>query len=656
VCGLTGFWERDGQPADALTPRVTRMCDALEHRGPDDSGVFVDAPAGLALGFRRLAILDLSPNGHQPMVSADGRFVIVFNGEIYNHRDLRQRLTAAGARFRGTSDTEVLLELASARGAERVFAEAWGMFAIALWDTVTRTLYLGRDRLGKKPLYYADLPPRAGLPGGLVFGSELKALREHPLFDDRLDRDALASYFRYAYVPDPASIYRAARKVPPGSYLVCRDARPAQIVRYWSAVDVAGQGLAARAPIDDTQALDDLDRLLRDAVLRRMESDVPLGAFLSGGIDSSMVVALMQAQSPRPVRTFTIGFEVEGYNEAEAARTVAAHLGTEHTELYVTPDKARDVIPRLPRIFDEPFADSSQIPTFLVSQMARRDVTVALSGDGGDEVFGGYTRYQWAEGIWRRLEGKPQPMRRSAARMMEAVPPGWYDAAYGAVRPLVPSRFRQSLPGDKAHKLAAVLDVAGPDDLYRRLLSQWPHPARVVLGGQEADWEPEVEAAREVVPNFTERMMLLDLVGYLPGDILVKVDRASMAVSLETRAPLLDHRLIEWSWRLPLALKRRNRTGKWMLRQLLYRYVPASLVERPKMGFGVPIDSWLRGPLRDWAWSLIEPARLKREGVLQPEPIERLWHDHQSGRRNHQYRLWVALMFQAWREEWSVTI
>jgi asparagine synthase (glutamine-hydrolysing) len=490
----------------------------------------------------------------------------------------------------------------------------------------------------------------------LLFGSELKALRAHPSFDDRLDRDAVASYFRYAYVPDPASIYRAARKTPPGSYLVCREGRIVRTVPYWRAIDAARDGLASRTAPDDAEALDLLDGLLRDAVLRRMEADVPLGAFLSGGIDSSMVVALMQAQSTRPVRTFTIGFDVEGYNEAEAARAVAAHLGTEHTELYVTPDEARAVIPRLPHVFDEPFADSSQIPTLLVSQMARRDVTVALSGDGGDEVFGGYTRYSWAEGIWRRLANKPQPMRRSAARMIEAVPPGWYDAAYGAVRPLVPARFRQSLPGDKAHKLAAVLDVAGPDELYRRLLSQWADPARVVLGGREADWRPEAAEASGVVANFTERMMLLDLVGYLPGDILVKVDRASMAVSLETRAPLLDHRLIEWSWRLPLELKRRNRTGKWMLRQLLYRYVPPSLVERPKMGFGVPIDTWLRGPLRDWASSLLEPARLRREGVLDPAPIERLWRDHQSGRRNHQHRLWVALMFQAWREEWSVTI
>ena len=387
-----------------------------------------------------------------------------------------------------------------------------------------------------------------------------------------------------------------------------------------------------------------------------MEADVPLGAFLSGGIDSSMVVALMQAQSTRPVRTFTIGFEVEGYNEAESAKAVASHLGTDHTELYVTPDEARAVIPRLPRIYDEPFADSSQIPTFLVSQMARRDVTVSLSGDGGDEVFGGTRRYAWAEGIWDRLAGKPRPVRRTAARMMEAVPSGWYEAAYGAVRPLVPSRFRQSLPGDKAYKLAALLDAAGPDDLYRRLLSQWPDPSRVVLEGRENDCTKDVEQARALVPGFTERMMLLDLTGYLPGDILVKVDRASMAVSLETRAPLLDHRLIEWTWRLPLAFKRRNRTGKWMLRQLLYRYVPPSLVERPKMGFAVPIDRWLRGPLRDWAWSLLEPSRLRREGVLRPESIERLWYDHQSGRRNHQHRLWVALMFQAWREEWSATM
>lgn len=627
------------------------MADAIRHRGPDDGGTWTDEQVGLALGFRRLAILDLSPSGHQPMVSASGRFILAFNGEIYNHHEIRHRLEQEGARFRGTSDTEVLLEAADAWGPERMFHEAWGMFAVALWDRSERTLVLGRDRLGKKPLYYAPLP------SALLFGSELKALRAHPAFDDRIDPDALTSYFRFAYVPEPTSIYRAVRKVPPGAFVVFGPAQASRTVYYWRAVDVARQGLSRRgAAPDDAGALNDLDVLLRDAVKRRMEADVPLGAFLSGGIDSSMVVALMQAQSTRPVKTFTIGFDVEGYNEAEAAKAVAAHLGTDHTELYVTPAEARDVIPRLPHVYDEPFGDASQIPTCLVSELARRAVTVTLSGDGGDEVFGGYTRYAWAASIWRRLESRPRAMRRSAARVMQYVPASWYDTAYGAVRPLVPARLRQSLPGDKAHKLAAVMDVGSPDELYLRLLSQWHDPEAVVVGGREPEWASVLEAIREAVPDFTERMMLADLTGYLVGDILVKVDRASMAVSLEARAPLLDHRVIEWSWGLPLAFKRRHQTGKWLLRQLLYRYVPPSLVERPKMGFGVPVDAWLRGPLREWAHALLDTSRVRREGLLQPEPIERMWREHQSGRRNHQYRLWVALMFQAWRERWSATI
>ena len=644
MCGVAGLLARDEGQAAELRIAVERMASALEHRGPDDSGSWVDAAAGIALGFRRLAILDLSPTGHQPMVSRDGRFVTVFNGEIYNHRELRATLEKSAVRFRGTSDTEVILEACSAWGVKAAVPRLWGMFAIAIWDREKRVLTLARDRIGKKPLYY-------GYSGStLLFGSELKALRAYPGFAGEIDRDALLLYLRFGYVPAPRSIYRGIAKLPQGTMATVRQGEAPQIEPYWQARQVAEEGLANRLDLPVAEAEEELDALLRDAVRRRMIADVPLGALLSGGVDSSVVVALMQAQSARPVQTFTIGFFESAYNEAEAAKAVADHLGTDHTELYVTPEQAQAVIPRLPALYDEPFADSSQIPTFLVCELARRHVTVSLSGDGGDELFAGYTRYLWAEDVWRRLRHIPMIGRETLASVLGRIPPQAWDRLYGLVEPLVPARARMRLPGDKLHKLAQWLTVGGPSELYQRVVSQWPHPEGLAVAGHEPETALSDGELVRIIPDFTERMMFLDLVTYLPDDILVKVDRASMGVSLEARNPLLDHRVVEWAWRLPLALKRRDGSSKWLLRRVLDRYVPAALIDRPKMGFGVPIDSWLRGPLREWAEELLDEGRLRREGYLRPEPVRAAWRDHLSGRRNEQYRLWTILMFQAWKE------
>lgn len=641
MCGLTGFWQPPGDRADALTERATRMACTLRHRGPDDHGTWVDASAGVALGFRRLAILDLSPLGHQPMASADGRFVIVFNGEIYNFRDLKHELEQVGRTFRSMSDTEVILAGFSEWGIARTIPRLFGMFAIAVWDAAERTLTLARDRLGKKPLYYGRQN------GTWLFGSELKALAAHPAFSAELDRQSVADFLRYSYVPSPRSIYAGIHKVAPAHLVVLRNSGAAVPECYWNARVVARDGQRSMLNLGDDDAVAELDTLLRDAVSRRMIADVPLGAFLSGGIDSTAVVALMQAQSSTPVRTFTMGFEIAEYDEAQSAKAVAAHLGTDHTELYVTPRHALDVIPKLAQMYDEPFADSSQIPTFLVSELARRHVTVSLSGDGGDELFGGYTRYFWGTSIWRRTQHVPAAIRRLAATTVREIAPQRWDAAFRLAAPVLPDGWHVRLPGDKMHKLSAVIDAEAPMDVYRRLVSAWHQPEELVIGGGVAAAPP-----RAAFDDFALSMMLEDLVTYLPDDILVKVDRASMAVSLEVRAPLLDHRVVEWAWRLPRAQRIRGGCSKWLLRRLVHRYVPPALVERPKTGFGVPIDAWLRGPLRDWAEALLDPRRLAEEGALQPGPIAAVWREHVSGHFNHQARLWPVLMFQAWREAW----
>lgn len=647
MCGVVGFWSPGGSPQEMLET-VGRMAAAAPHRGPDDQGEWVDAGAGIALGHRRLSILDLSPGGHQPMASRGGRYVAVFNGEVYNFRALRRELEAGphGASFRGHSDTEVILAAVEAWGLEAAVRRFVGMFVIALWDRRECVLHLVRDRLGIKPLYY-------GWCGDtLLFGSELKMLRPHPRFEGRVDRDALTLLLRHNCIPAPYSIFQGIRKLTPGTVLSVRSPRDrdAEPVAFWSAREVAEQGMRSPFTGSDAEATDELDSLLRDAVRLRMEADVPLGAFLSGGVDSSTVVALMQAQSARPVKTFSIGSPEAGYDEAQDARRVARHLGTDHTELYVTPREALEVIPSLPELYDEPFADSSQIPTFLVSRLARTQVTVSLSGDGGDELFGGYNRHLWVDRIWRRVGWIPRGVRRGAAGAITGVPPHAWDRVYRALEPVLPAAQRHRVPGYKVHKLAGTLGADSPQSMYRHLTSHWTDPAALVRGAQEP---PTLLSGGREGPagaDVTRRMMYLDLVTYLPDDILTKVDRASMGVSLEARVPILDHRVVEFAWRLPMRMRIRDGQGKWLLRQVLYRYVPRELIERPKTGFGVPIGEWLRGPLREWAEALLDPRRLRDEGYFHPGEIRRRWEEHLSGRRSWEYHLWDVLVFQSWLE------
>jgi asparagine synthase (glutamine-hydrolysing) len=635
MCGLAGFIDlRHTAPLRQLDSIVRAMADRLRHRGPDDAGTWVDEATGVALGHRRLSIVDLSPSGRQPMISASGRYVIIFNGEIYNFLDLRQELEGKGYRFGGHSDTEVMLAAFDAWGVLPTLKRLIGMFAFALWDRQDRTLILARDHLGIKPLYYAHGD------GVFLFGSELKAIRAHPLWRPSIDRDAVAGYMRFGYVPGPLSIWREARKLMPGTMLTMRPGAEPETAAFWRLAD----NEPAAAVATDEEAVSALDELLRDAVRRQMVADVPLGAFLSGGIDSSTVVALMQAQSGRAVKTFSIGFNERGYDEAPQARAVAQHLGTDHSELYVTSAQALDVVPHLTEWYDEPFSDSSQIPTYLVSKLARGDVTVALSGDGGDETFGGYDRYFYGVKLWRGTRRVPGPMRPLIRGAVTSVPASAWDIAGH----LIPARWRPVRFGERVHKAARLLDLNGPEAIYRRLVSQWQDPDDVVVDGREPKGMLWDKMVRPTMPDFFSRMQFLDTLTYLPDDILTKVDRASMAVSLECRVPLLDHRVVEFGRRLPHKLKERSGKGKWLLRQVLARYVPTALVERPKMGFGVPIDHWLRGPLRDWAEALLSRESLVRHGLLRPEPICAAWDAHMSGEQNLQYPLWAALMLQSW--------
>ncbi|MFQ5922892.1 MAG: asparagine synthase (glutamine-hydrolyzing) [Anaerolineales bacterium] len=647
MCGITGFWLPEEAPEVDLLSTVRSMADTLAHRGPDDSGEWVDASPGLALGFRRLAIIDLTPSGAQPMQSNSGRYVIVFNGEVYNFGALRAELERQGHRFRGGSDTEVMLEAVEQWGVERAVSRFIGQFAFALWDRQKHNLYLVRDRLGIKPLYYGWMGPT------LVFGSELKALKANPLFENQIDRNSLTLYFRYNYIPAPYAIYEGIRKQLPGTILTFRSPNKDDVTEttYWSARAVAEEGVSRRFNGTAQETIDELERRLTDSVELRMIADVPLGAFLSGGIDSSTTVALMQGLSNRPVKTFTIGFHEGDYDEAAHARKVAAHLGTDHTELYVSPEEAQAVIHRLPKLYDEPFADSSQIPTFLISQLARRDVTVSLSGDGGDELFGGYNRYFRGRTIWNRAGKLPSALRRVGARAITSVSPQSWDRSLAVLEPAIPPSYREPMPGDKLHKLAEVLAVDSPESMYHGLVSHWREPDNVVLGGMEPVTLLTDRSQWARLSDFTERMMYLDLLTYLPNDILTKVDRASMGVSLEARVPLLDHRVVEFAWSLPLSLKVSNGTGKWALRHVLYRHVPRELIERPKMGFGVPIEDWLRGPLQEWAEELLSVERINQEGFLDPEPIRAKWEEHLTGKRNWHYQLWDVLMFQAWLED-----
>lgn len=646
MCGIAGFLGSVATGGAVDAKRVAHlMANTLRHRGPDAEGVWCDG-SSVALAHRRLSILDLSPAGDQPMVSDGGRYVIVFNGEIYNHLDLRKQMRKEA--WRGHSDTETLLAACQAWGIEETLKRTVGMFAMALWDRHDRSLTLARDRFGEKPLFY-------GWQGdSFLFGSELKSLVAHPAWRGEVDRDALALFIRYGYVPLPHSIWQGVAKLLPGSLLTLSADAPVGVLPaptfYWRARDVAN--VPIRKGLDEQEAANELDLRLRQAIAGQMVADVPLGAFLSGGVDSSTVVALMQAQSTRPVRTFTIGFAQGDYNEAEYAKAVAAHLGTAHTELYVSAADAMAVIPRLPDMYDEPFGDVSQIPTHMVAAMARRHVTVSLSGDGGDEMFGGYNRYFLGPSLWRGMRRVPLGIRRLAAQGITAVSPARLDR----MGRLLPQRLRQPMVGDRAHKLAGIMTATSADDVYRWLASHERNPESVVVDGRDnrlgRDLWAEYEMRLLQRVDFSERMMFNDQVGYLTDDILCKVDRAAMAASLETRVPFLDHRVAEFAWQLPLNMKIRNGQGKWLLRQVLYRYVPKPLVERPKQGFGVPIDTWLRGPLRDWAESLLDESRLLSEGYFHPKPIRQKWEEHLSGRRNWQYWLWNVLMFQAWRERW----
>ena len=648
MCGFTGFLSL--QPLlekREMLSILERMAATITSRGPDDAGYWCDAVGDAAVGLahRRLSILDLSPAGHQPMACHTGRYVLAFNGEIYNHLDLRKAL-GGNIPWRGHSDTETLLAGFVAWGVRETLERCIGMFAFALWDKKEQTLTLARDRLGEKPLYYGWQGQGDG--ASFLFGSELKALKAHPTFAADIDRNALALLMRHNYINAPHSIYQGIYKLPPGQLLtVSLRQREPKLEQFWSLPAVAEAGVARPFAGTAEQATDALEVLLKSAVQQQMLADVPLGAFLSGGIDSSTVVALMQAQSDRPVKTFTIGFNEEGYNEAVHAKAVAKHLGTDHTELYVTPQQALDVIPRLPGLYCEPFSDSSQIPTFLVSQLARQKVTVALSGDAGDELFGGYSRYTQARNLWNQTARIPRGLRGPAAAGLRALPVGGWNALVAPMRTLLPGHLRHANIGDKLHKGAALLSARQVDELYLKLITHW-EPSGLVLGAQE----PLTALHGTPLPltglDDVQRMMALDAITYLPGDILTKVDRAAMGVSLETRVPFLDHRMVEFAWALPQTMKLQGGVGKWILRQVLCRHVPRELIERPKMGFGVPIDSWLRGPLREWAEDLLSESRLQHDGFFNPVPIRQKWAEHLSGKRNWQHHLWNVLMFQAW--------
>lgn len=650
MCGLVGFYEKTSHPGHNALDSLTKMAQTLIHRGPDGGGFWHNVQAGIHLAHRRLAIVDLSPAGHQPMLSASGRFVLAFNGEIYNHLKLRADLAHSGQAptWRGHSDTETLLAGFEAWGIEATLKRSIGMFAMAIWDQANHTLTLTRDRLGEKPLYY-------GWQGEtFLFGSELKALRCHPAFNATIDRNAICLYLRHNAIPAPYSIYSGIAKLSPGCLLTLSPQLPRThnpvIQCYWSGAEVAVQGKSTLLTATPEAAVSTLETLLMDAVGQQMMADVPLGAFLSGGVDSSTIVALMQAQSSRPVKTFAIGFHQDLYNEAAHAKAVAQHLGTDHTELYVTPEDSLQLIPNLAHHWDEPFADSSQLPTLLVSKLAKQQVTVSLSGDAGDELFAGYNRYTIAANNWHRLERIPLPLRRGAAWGITRVSPARWNRIATALKGVVPSLGRWVNLGEKLHKGAGVLTSHSIAEVYRGLTSHWHDPTAIVINGTE----PATLLTGHLPPlhglNEIERMMVLDLLTYLPDDILCKVDRAAMSVSLESRVPFLDHRVVEWAWQLPLSYKLREGQSKWILRQVLYRHVPRTLIERPKMGFGVPIDHWLRGPLRDWAEQLLNESRLRQEGYFNPAPIRQKWAEHLSGQFNWQHPLWDILMFQLWLE------
>ncbi|MES2263010.1 MAG: asparagine synthase (glutamine-hydrolyzing) [Pseudomonadota bacterium] len=652
MCGVTGYLGGAAVHGVAANEALlARMANAIGSRGPDGNGAWYEAEQRIGFAHRRLAVIDLSSAGHQPMQSASGRYMFTFNGEIYNHLALRQEMEACALapQWRGHSDTETLLAGFDAWGIGATVARAVGMFAFAVWDRAEKILVLGRDRIGEKPLYYGW--QGEGAQAVFLFGSELKAIRLHPAFGGEIDRGALSLQLRHNHVPAPYSIYKNILKLPAGCLLTVSLAeRSPRITPYWSLHEIARDSPAHPAPDSERDMLDRLEGLLMDAVRGQMAADVPLGAFLSGGIDSSAIVALMQAQASRPVKTFTIGFHEADYNEAVHAKAVARHLGTDHTELYVSAQQAMDIIPQLPALYDEPFSDSSQIPTFLVSQLARAQVTVALSGDGGDELFCGYERYLVTRRLWSYISKVPVPLRALLIKFVLGVPPQNWNLLAGRMRRFLPQALKKGNIGHKLHKGAELLESRSYENLYLNLVSNWNDPASVVIDGHDL---PTVLNSGRQPPSgrdLMDYMMEADLLTYLPDDILVKVDRAAMGVSLETRMPFLDHRVVEFASRLPLDTKLKNGQTKWALRQILYRHVPPALIERPKMGFTVPIAAWLRGPLRDWAESLLSAPRLQSEGYFHADQVRQRWEEHLSGRCNWDHFLWNILMFNLWLE------
>lgn len=649
MCGINGYFSQILKDDTKLA--ISRMNQAIHHRGPDADNIWYDNQTNLMLGHCRLAIQDISEAGAQPMHSVSGRFVIAFNGEIYNHLDLRRELSSQGLspKWRGHSDTETLLACFSAWGVNKTLQKLVGMFAITLWDRKLSQLTLARDRLGEKPLYW-------GWQGdSLYFSSELKALKANPFFKTEIDRNSITLLLRHNCIPAPYSIYKGINKLKPGHYVQIPlsnlgQAQKAKPVSYWSFNHIVETGLNDLFTGNPKQATDTLEEALIKTVNDQMLSDVPLGAFLSGGIDSSTIVALMQAQSSNPIKTFTMGFNDEGYNEAKHAKAVAKHLGTDHTELYIKASDALDVIPKLPDIYSEPFSDSSQIPTFLISELASQHVKVALSGDGGDELFGGYNRYLMAQNIWKKSRKIPKPARRLISSLLLTVPPSKLDNIFNHISPALPKQLRIRTAGDKAHKLASVLSLDNNYEYYRALTSHWQQPDQLVIGSYEPTTLASSYNAWPQTDSFEHTMMAIDAQTYMTDDILVKVDRAAMANSLETRVPFLDHRIVELAWKMPLEYKIRNGEGKWLLRQVLFRYIPKELIERPKMGFGIPLHDWLRTSLRDWAEALLDENILRQQGYFRPEPIQKMWLEHLSGKYNHQHHLWDILMFQAWLE------
>ena len=647
MCGFAGLIDPTGaSDAAALEATAQRMASTLVHRGPDSQGLWSDRDAGVALGHRRLAVIDLSPEGHQPMVSRSGRYVIAYNGEVYNFGGLRRELEANGCGFHGNSDTEVVVEAIGHWGVEKALGRFVGMFAFALWDRRDRRLTLARDRLGIKPLYWGQTGRT------FLFGSELRALAAHPEFRRELDREAIALFALKSCVPAPHTIYRDARKLEPGTLLTyAPETGDHKITRYWSLQTTAENGVENPFRGSREDAVSELDHLLHEVIGCRRAADVPLGVFLSGGIDSATVAAFTQEQSAQPVKTFSVGFPDAAFDEAKAAAAIAGHLGTDHHALHVSDSDAQAVVPRLGSLYDEPFADSSQIPTTLISEMTRRHVTVALSGDGGDEVFGGYNRYLWCDALDRTRRVVPSVLRRAAGRGMLALSPHAWDRVFAALRPALPAAFLQRNSGDKMHKLATILSAQTTDEMYRGLTTVWPSADAIIVGGTGPGRPPKDLCASVALPDGVARMMYLDTLGYLPDDILTKVDRASMSVGLEARVPLLDHRLVSFAWSLPAAWKMTDGVGKQILRDVLAKRVPPALTSGPKSGFATPLGDWLRGPLRDWAESLLDETRLRNGGVFQAGPVRQAWRQHLSGRRNQAHKLWPVLMFGQWLDQ-----